>query len=319
MRLRWLLSAMVVIAVLVPAMMITAARIVGPDGGRWVRLVSFTPYALLLYGVALLLLIVAVVAGHGFRRAIAGTLAVLVLPLVAVHLWWASPAYVGQPAASANHGKTFTVLASNLYLGEADPVELGRLAKRTGAEILVLTEITPAALEALREAGLTDAYPHAGGAPAEGGAGTMVLARHELTDVAPLDTTFGGLAVTVSVPGESIRLIAVHAHPPSDDATAWRSDHAVIRRAAAASAGPTVVAGDFNATMDHEQMRELDGRGLADAAEQANSGWQPTFPDPPLIAVDHVLLTADFVATHTDAVSIEGTDHRALVAELAWR
>ena len=74
MRLRWLLSAMVVIAVLVPAMMITAARIVGPDGGRWVRLVSFTPYALLLYGVALLLLIVAVVAGHdAVRRPVRGT------------------------------------------------------------------------------------------------------------------------------------------------------------------------------------------------------------------------------------------------------
>ena len=319
MRLRWLLFAMVVIAVLAPAMMITAARIVGPDGGRWVRLVSFTPYALLLYGVALLLLIVAVIAGHGFRRAIAGTLAVLLLPLVAVHLWWVSPAYVGQPAASANQGETFTVLASNLYLGEADPVELSRVAEETGADILVLTEITPAALAGLEEAGVTDAFPHAEGEPVEGVAGTMVLSRHELTDGSALDTTSGGVAVTVGLPTRSIRLLAVHAHPPSDDATAWRSDHAVIRRAAAASAGPTVVAGDFNATMDHEQMRELDGRGFTDAALQADSGWQPTFPDPPLIPVDHVLLTADLVATHTDAVSIEGTDHRALVAELAWR
>jgi hypothetical protein len=77
-------------------------------------------------------------------------------------------------------------------------------------------------------------------------------------------------------------------------------------------------------------MRELEGRGFADAAEQANSGWQPTWPAsgemsvlgvpvPSMLAIDHVLLTEELVATHTRSVTIPDTDHRALLATLVLR
>ncbi|HET6626001.1 MAG TPA: endonuclease/exonuclease/phosphatase family protein [Nocardioidaceae bacterium] len=331
MRLRWLLLSLVVVALLVPAVMITVARMLEPGGGRWVRLVSFTPYAVALYALAMLFLLVVVAAGRGFRRRAAGTVCVLILPLLALHLWWASGPYVGQPAASAKQGEVFTVMSSNLSFGDADPARVMSVALRNDADILVLTEITPTTLVRLRAAGLDQAFPFARGKAAPGVSGTMVFSTFRLSRAEPLDTTFGGYRMTVALPGqERVRLIAVHPYPPTGDARDWRADHAALRRAAVGAEAPTIIAGDLNATLDHAPLRELAGRGFADAAEQATSGWQPTWPAagerrvlgvpvPSLLAIDHVLVTDELVATQTQSVTIEGTDHRALVARLALR
>jgi endonuclease/exonuclease/phosphatase (EEP) superfamily protein YafD len=86
-----------------------------------------------------------------------------------------------------------------------------------------------------------------------------------------------------------------------------------------------VIAGDLNATMDHVPMRALVGSGFADAATQADSRWQPTWPAdgqvsrfgfalPSLVPIDHVLVKGALRAVRTESVEIDGTDHRALVA-----
>jgi endonuclease/exonuclease/phosphatase family metal-dependent hydrolase len=96
------------------------------------------------------------------------------------------------------------------------------------------------------------------------------------------------------------------------------------RTAAAVDQGPTLVVGDFNATHDHAPMRKVLDTGVRDAAEEAGSGWQPTWPTTrygqdwvvPLLTIDHVLTTRHFDAVRTHTVAIPRTDHLALVAEL---
>jgi len=330
MKIRWLLLGLLVVAMMVPALMITAVRILAPDGGHWVRLVSFAPYAVAFYGLAILLLLLALVAGRGTWRRTSGTLCLVILPLVGLHLWWASGPYVGQPAVSEKRGDTFTVMSSNLSFGAANPSRVVEVAVKNDTDILVLTEITPVALNRMQAAGLDQAFPNAQGETADGVAGTMVFSRYELGQVEALNTTFGGFEMTVAIPDESITLIAVHPHPPTGDARAWRADHAAVRRAAAIADGPVVLVGDFNATLDHKPMRDLEGRGFADAADLANSGWQPTWPSaeefsvlgfsvPSMLAIDHVLVTQELIAADTASVTIQGTDHRALFATLALR
>ncbi len=46
-------------ALLVPAFLLTGDRLLDPQGGTWVRLIAFTPYAVLLYAAALLPLLLA--------------------------------------------------------------------------------------------------------------------------------------------------------------------------------------------------------------------------------------------------------------------
>ena len=101
----------------------------------------------------------------------------------------------------------------------------------------------------------------------------------------------------------------------------------MIRRQAVALDGPVVLAGDFNATMDHRWMRELVGRGFDDAVVQARSRWQPTWPSagevsvlglrpPSLLQLDHVLVNRGLRARGTMSLTIPGTDHRAVLAVL---
>ena len=98
--------------------------------------------------------------------------------------------------------------------------------------------------------------------------------------------------------------------------------------AAAVASDADLVVGDLNATTDHAPMRRLADAGFRSATELANEGWQPTWPAhgrtsllgiplPHLVQIDHVLLGPSLAAVGTHTLDIPGTDHRALVAEVA--
>jgi endonuclease/exonuclease/phosphatase (EEP) superfamily protein YafD len=296
-----------------------------PAGGSWVRLVAFTPFAVPLYAVATLLLLVAWWRGRGGWRVTARLLVVVSLAGLLLHAHWASGPYVGGSAAQAQTPGRLHVMTSNLRVGRADTSRVVELAVADRVDVLVLEEVTPLALDRLRAAGLSRAMVHTAGRPAAGAAGTMVFSRYPLRHPTRLATGFGSYAVDLRTPTGLVRLLAVHPRPPTGDATAWRSDQGVVRHAAHASHGPTLLVGDLNATMDHLPMRALAGMGYADAATEATSGFQPTWPAagvvsrfglgvPSLLPLDHVLLRSGPHGVHTDAVTVEGSDHRALVA-----
>ena len=192
-------------------------------------------------------------------------------------------------------------------------------------DVLVLEEVTPPELRRLRDSGLSELLPHSVGKPATSAAGTMVFSTYPLSGQRPLPVSNGGLSVTVKAP-KPFRLLAVHAAQPVDETKHWRRDLATVRTQADASvrSGATLVIGDFNATRDHPGFRKVLAVGLSDAADVANAGWQPTWPTVsrawylrPVITIDHVLSSGQFAAVGTSTVAVNGTDHRALVVELA--
>lgn len=329
MRLRWLLLGLLLVALLVPALMVTGARLLQPDGGRWVRLVAFTPYATVLYAAAVLLVLVAVAAGRGFWRRASGTAVIALVPLLGLHLFWVHEPYVGDVANVS--GTRFTVMTANLRVGSADVARVVEVAVRNDVDALVLSEITPDALTALNEAGLSRAFPYQEGQAAPGVAGTMAFSKTRIDDLQPLATSFNGYAMALDVGSAgTVQLLAVHPHPPFGDADRWRSDHAVIREFLAQN-GPaaeaTVIAGDFNATPDHDVISDLEDLGFWSPADAANVQWQPTWPAagtvsllgvdvPSMLKIDHVLVNGEIGAVNTESVTIPGTDHRALVAGL---
>jgi endonuclease/exonuclease/phosphatase family metal-dependent hydrolase len=194
-------------------------------------------------------------------------------------------------------------------------------------DVLVLEEATPSALEELRRAGLDDLLPHHRGESAPGARGTMVFSRFRLGPARTLPLGNVGLDLRVRAP-QPFRLVAVHTWQPVDRPTEWRRDlkalHMLVSTAVAQ--GPTLLVGDFNATLDHAPLRTVLDAGVNDSVEQAGSGWQPTWPSRsvrgwlrPVIAIDHVLVSNEYVATRTHTVEVPHTDHYALVAELVRR
>lgn len=300
-------------------MSLTLCRLFTPSAPLWVAATAFVPYAAL--GYALVLLMVAL-AFRRWRRRWLVVAAGLALCGLVFHLALLVPLYVGgHPQGRAD----LTVMTANLRLGQADPQSVVRLVRDQHVDVLVLEEVTPAVAGALVADGILAALPHAAGSPAPGASGTVVVSRYPLTSQAVLATGHGGYRMQVQAP-QPFWLVAVHPSQPLNDASAWSRDWSVIDGMLAALPGPRLLVGDLNSTLDHGPVRTALAGGLRDAAAQADSGWQPTWPSRlrpyrlplgvGLFAIDHVLASAPFAAVSTETFDVAGTDHRALVARL---
>jgi endonuclease/exonuclease/phosphatase (EEP) superfamily protein YafD len=93
---------------------------------------------------------------------------------------------------------------------------------------------------------------------------------------------------------------------------------AAIARWTAALPGP-IVAGDFNATLDHGPFRAA-LTGVKDAAEGTGQGLTGTFharlPRWAGIRIDHVLIPREAATTRYEIVDLPGSDHRAVLGGL---
>ncbi|HEX4059821.1 MAG TPA: endonuclease/exonuclease/phosphatase family protein [Streptosporangiaceae bacterium] len=213
-------------------------------------------------------------------------------------------------------GPVLRVLTANLLHGRAAADAVVHLVGQTGADVLFVQELTGGAVARLSRAGLGDLLPYQVTQPLARDTG--IYARHPLRPgpAGPARTT-----ASLDLPrGPSVQVICVHATPPRrpSGAALWRAELADLP-----SPGdlPVIVAGDFNATLDHAQFRRLLRRGYTDAAAAAGRGLVPTWgPEPrgrpPLLTIDHVLTDARCAARTTSVHRLAGTDHRALFAEL---
>jgi endonuclease/exonuclease/phosphatase (EEP) superfamily protein YafD len=222
-----------------------------------------------------------------------------------------------QPAAA---GPVLRVLTANLLFGRAEPEALAGLARDTGADVLFVQELTEESAWGLARAGLEDLLPHRVLSPAkEGLHDTGIFARYPLR---AQPSPWWACRAQLGLPGPPVRLTCVHTLPPkpwyASGAASWREELAQLP---APGAGPVIVAGDFNATLDHAQLRLLLRRGYRDAADQAGRGLAGTWTPKPgwrpaLLTIDHVLVDPRCAVLATATHRVPGTDHLALFTEL---
>jgi endonuclease/exonuclease/phosphatase family metal-dependent hydrolase len=114
----------------------------------------------------------------------------------------------------------------------------------------------------------------------------------------------------------------VHPVPPIGQTLYWRTgmDNQIP---ASAPGPPRVLAGDFNATLDHAALRAVLETGYRDAADCVGAGLTPTWPFygprsliTPKVTLDHVLVPTGIGVRDFRAVTIPRSDHRAIVATL---
>ncbi|WP_300012412.1 endonuclease/exonuclease/phosphatase family protein [Pseudonocardia sp.] len=151
--------------------------------------------------------------------------------------------------------------------------------------------------------------------------GVSALAHADLGDVtATVDPTtpFPSVVLTGGALG-ALRFVGFHSIAPVPGRIRqWRSDLAHV---ATWCAAPTaaIVAGDFNATLDHSAFRSGTA-GCGDAAEQAGAGlvgtWPSSWPRAVGTQIDHVVATRGLRAESLDVHDVTGTDHRAVLSRL---
>ncbi len=314
-RSRW--SALFVWPATAAVTAIALVRVLDADRGvALVQLISFTPY-FALFAVA-----AAILAGLTRRLLAAATAALAAIALLAC----VAPRAFGGPDAGV--GTPLVVMAANLRVGGADAESIVDLVREARVDVLALQEFTPDAEERLASAGLLELLPYRESHPQTGVEGSAVYARWPLRDggmrlASPVG--FEQAYATVTLPnGATVTVESVHPVPPIDgDALPnWETGLRDQHRGDAAGP-PRILAGDFNATLDHSALRDLLDTGFRDAADEVGAGLTPTWPFygrrpliTPTIALDHGLVPAGVGVRDFRAVTIPRTDHRAIVATL---
>ncbi|MFW6599967.1 endonuclease/exonuclease/phosphatase family protein [Propionibacteriaceae bacterium Y2011] len=312
---------------------LVALRVV-PDLQQWSGLAmvaSFVPYGVAAWLVAALLALLATatsVRRHGWRRSRAATVvaATTVAGLV-LQLSWLAPDLVPDRPARPN-GPTVTVVTLNLFVGRADPDQV--MAALAGADVVMLVEVTPEAEAALDARGLAERLPHRVGRSEPGVNGSLLLSRYPLGEHAQIESTYQQWWALVDVPRWGATTFAVvHPTNPPDSTSRWFAENEAVRTALRPRVGgPAVIAGDFNATTDHVTMRKFSADGWRTSRDLAGAGHLPTWPAagtvdlagipvPPMITIDHVLLSPRLTAVGHETFVVPGTDHHGVRTELA--
>jgi endonuclease/exonuclease/phosphatase family metal-dependent hydrolase len=230
-----------------------------------------------------------------------------------------------QPLAT---GPTLRVLTANLLAGRAAAEPVVELARRTGADVLFVQELTEEAATRLARAGIGDQFPYLiSDVGSEEERGNGIYARYAVRMSGPmLPTSSVQPIVTLAFPSMPVRLVSVHLWTPKRPCTRpgvslWRDDLAVLAQMPVPADPPTIVAGDFNSTLDHAGFRRLLRGRLADAARETGRGLVPTWSPAPrwpvgLLAIDHILVDRRCAVRSASVHRLPGTDHRAVFAQI---
>jgi endonuclease/exonuclease/phosphatase family metal-dependent hydrolase len=282
---------------------------------RWVQLVGFTPYVAVASVVPVLVALVA-------RRWAALAVGVLVAAVFAACV---VPRMIpdGGPAAS---GPSLRVLSSNLAEGSVPASALVGLVRELRPDVLALQELTPKEVAALDEAGLGRLLPYKTDRSRPGVGGSGIFARFPVTPGQEIFLgNFGQARATVKVPGAGpVEVVSVHPCAPRYDYKyqCWGDGLAALPAPGKAA---RILAGDFNATLDHARVRALLDEGYRDAADATGNGLGTTWPykgwhfngvPMPRVTLDHIMVTPGGTVRAFDIHRLPATDHRAVFAEL---
>ncbi|MFD7870383.1 endonuclease/exonuclease/phosphatase family protein [Microbacterium sp. NPDC059771] len=290
--------------------------------------------ALLVVAVLALLLLLA----RPLRGFAASILIVALLGAGATGVIGATRGFTGATLPAATDS-SLRVLTWNTA-GEAVPAEeIARRILEQGAEVVALPETTEAVGERialmLREQGHPMWVHHVQFRPDVPNGPqswqTTVLVAPELGEYSVIESARDGSSNTGSVPsvvlmpvdGDGPTIVAVHAVAPRmEEMQQWQSDLQWI--ADQCPAGDFILAGDFNATVDHMASLGVEGGDMGycrDVASRTGNGLSGTWPSSlPALAgapIDHVMASPNWRPTGSVVLDdAGGSDHRALVVQL---
>lgn len=285
----------------------------------FVQLVSTRPWILCGVAALLVMLLVVLIFERRVWPFLAGVLAVLligggmVLPRA-------------LPDTDPVHGSPFRVLAFNTYEGEADPAALAALIEAEQPDAVALSEAGPGfarKLGPLVEPLGYRLYVSADDDDDDDVEEVTAVLSEQLGEVEVRIGDETSAFPYIEVKGgelDTLRFVVFHSVAPVPGSVPeWNDDLALLSRWCSGAA-PVVVAGDFNATLDHSALRSGTA-GCEDAAAQRGAGLIPTWgPSPRMRSVgpqiDHVFSTEGINAETFDVRDIAGSDHRAILTTL---
>jgi endonuclease/exonuclease/phosphatase (EEP) superfamily protein YafD len=276
------------------------------------QLVAFRPQAL----VVVLLLALVLLVRRGWRLA-----AVLLMVLALTGAALIAPRQFSDARPAPAGARTLTIMVANVLGGGADAGDVAEVIRERKPDIVSLPEAQVDVREEIRAHLQGFDYKGFTAQPSKAvESATSVLVSSSLGVVAleaGEGTTFGNIVVTGGALGD-VRVIAYHGYPPlPDGVTTWKQDLQVLRGWCTQDP-PLIVAGDFNATLDHADFRQALGGDCRSVGPSVGGGLKGTWPaDQPAVVrtqIDHVVFNRRLAPGGFSTYAIAGTDHRAVVA-----
>jgi endonuclease/exonuclease/phosphatase (EEP) superfamily protein YafD len=281
---------------------------------------QFRPYTLAGSG---LLLAVALAARMPAAARWGALLTAVNAALLPVPLLWSAETtgsrVVGQ-AFAAEDRREIKIVTFNILWRNDEAEKVAQYLMREDADIVLLQEVTERHLAVLRPL-LARRYPHSHVCLGRRLCRSAIFAKRPWLSIEHVhrgeDTPEVISAAFDDAELGRFHLYGVHAAVPSRPRQARQVDWLIARRLA--TAGPVILAGDFNMTpWSYRMQRLLAAAGLNRHATFLRSwptGGQLGLPAPAIL-IDHVLTTPDIRTVSIEAGPNLGSDHLPIVARL---
>ena len=243
----------------------------------------------------------------------------------------------GLPPRTDRQGPSLRIAAANLAFNNRESKAAGRRVADLGADVLILLEWTGRNADGHQD---HDSWNVLLDEPRGGAHGVRILAHRSLDAHAALVPTPVVGPCPMPVATARVRfghgwlaILGVHAPPPIDECEETNaptlaalasivSNGRLLENMGAARRGdPVVIAGDFNALPGSSELSPLRYVGLVDTHMSLHwrpiGTWTPSKSVPHLLRIDYILAPEDIPVIGSWTVNLPGSDHRAVVAELA--
>ncbi len=231
----------------------------------------------------------------------------------------------GHQRCAPPRAATLRLISANMLFNNPDVGNLGRDLTATDADVILLQEVSMENFAKLRMSGLFEAYPYQVWNDLRTIYSSAILSRLPITNEKAIDVAGQrmGQATIVTAAG-IVRLVNVHTIAPESVAkiAQWRAQLIGLAQLRDDRFCAVIMAGDFNATSDHEPFMALIDSGMRDAFGEAGCGTGATWPQwkgpvMPLMRLDHVLVDDDVIVMSAQLQDNRGSDHRRLAVDLA--
>ena len=237
--------------------------------------------------------------------------AVLLLALPLPWLTASAPAPAGDPQA-----QVLAVASANVHLDSRNTQGLATWLAQEKPDVVVLLEVSPAYAQGLRT--LRD-YPFQHIVAKDSPFGIAVLSRHPLQQIEVIEDAQGIAHIEAQLQwhGQPIGIIALHPMPPLSPQyhSVRNTKLAALAKQATASAIPTVLAGDLNATPWSSAFSGLAQLGLRRASGLAAT-WPAALQGVLGLPIDHVLVTHHWAVVARQVGPELGSDHLPVLVRL---
>jgi len=226
----------------------------------------------------------------------------------------------GDP--QVNDPVSLRVMTANIHKSNVDPGAIADLVRRERIDLLSVQELTVEGAAGLARSRVARDLPFRVLVLKGDAYGSGLYSRYPLISRGPTSDTIRQAEGILRLPGTSVEAFCVHPYPPTGSSTVdlWSESLRNLPRAEP-DGRLRVLAGDFNATLDHDALRDLISSGYRDAGDAEGKGLDFTWPShrsfPPLVTIDHILADRRIAIDDYEVHDLPGTDHRAVTASLS--